>query len=311
MSLAGGDQGIGIRSPQSTLPQEVNQQPWWQLVYCRQWFLRDKQVENYRLKGFEETTAVVGANLVYLRKPQQLEGKGKRGIMPYVLVTTFHEVKTCMDILARQDPQSHPILTVVICDVKVNGQHGRASRWAANQSEPIYVLPDLHCPSTLVHGMPEALKHFLNKSNLPNRLSPSEQNAWSQLKAYRVSDQASASASAAAGTCDESQAADSESESAGVNSQPIVDARQVASPHGCRLVPNKLHQPPGCSRHVEPCKVSLPRTTTAPRQESAWATMGTPPGLAVLSQNTDLCQTFNPRSVCSLVKSYGHMQGQD
>jgi len=80
-------------------------------------------------------------------------------------------------------------LTVVICDVKMNGQHGRASRWAASQSEPSYVLPDLHCPSTLVHGMSELLKHFLIKSNLPNRLSPTEQNAWSQLENYHVSDQ--------------------------------------------------------------------------------------------------------------------------
>jgi len=118
----------------------------------------------------------------------------------------------------------------------------------------------------------------------PHKLAAKEEQGVSQ-------DGASASASTAAGTCDESQAADSESESAGVNSRPIVDGRQVASPHGRRLVPNKLHQLPG-SRHVEPCKVSLPRTTTAPRQESAWATMGTPPGLSVSSQTTDLVPDF-------------------
>merc|ERR1719343_457608 len=52
-------------------------------------------------------------------------------------------------------------------------------------------------------------------------------------------DGASASLSTAAGTCDESQGADSESESAGVNRGPSVDARPVASPHGRRLVPSK------------------------------------------------------------------------
>jgi len=105
-------------------------------------------------------------------------------------------------------------------------------------------------------------------------------------------DGASASASTAAGTCDESQAADSESESAGVNRGPIANARPVASPHGRRLV--KPHQLSGRSPHTEPCKVSLPLTTTAARQQSALATMGTPPGLAVPSRATDLLPDLQP-----------------
>jgi len=108
-----------------------------------------------------------------------------------------------------------------------------------------------------------------------------------------LQDWASASASTAAGTCDESQAADSETESAGVNSGPLVEVRPVASPHGRRLVPNTLHHPSGRSPHIEPCKVSLP-LTTAPRQQSALATMGTPPGLAVPSRATDSLPDFQP-----------------
>lgn len=101
-------------------------------------------------------------------------------------------------------------------------------------------------------------------------------------------DGASASASTAAGTCDESQAADSETESA--TPGPVIDARPVASPHGRRLVPNK----PGPTPHVEPCKVSLPLTTTVTRQQPAFALMGTPPGLAVPSRATDTLPDFEP-----------------
>jgi len=107
-------------------------------------------------------------------------------------------------------------------------------------------------------------------------------------------DGASASASTAAGTCDESQAADSESESAGLNSGPVVDARPVASPHGRRLVPNKPHQLSGQAQHIEPCKVSLPLSTTATRQQSAFALMGTPPGLAVPPRATDSLLDLEP-----------------
>jgi len=107
-------------------------------------------------------------------------------------------------------------------------------------------------------------------------------------------DGASASASTAAGTCDESQAADSESESAGVNSGPVVGARPVASPHGCRQVPSKPYQLSGQSPHIEPCKVSLPLSTTAPRQQSSFALLGTPPGLAVPSHATELLPDSEP-----------------
>jgi len=106
-------------------------------------------------------------------------------------------------------------------------------------------------------------------------------------------DGASASASTAAGTCDESQAADSESESAGVKGGPSVDARPVASPHGRRLVPSKPpHQLSGQSPLIEPCKVSLPLTTTVTKQHSAFSFMGTPPGLAVPSRATDSVPDF-------------------
>jgi len=103
----------------------------------------------------------------------------------------------------------------------------------------------------------------------------------------RVHDGASASGSTAAGTCDESQAADSEAESAGVNSGPVVIARPVASPHGRRLVPSKPQQLASQPPLVEPCKVSLPLSATATRQQPAFSMMGTPPGLSVPSRATD------------------------
>mmetsp|Transcript_72517 Transcript_72517/g.143801 ORF Transcript_72517/g.143801 Transcript_72517/m.143801 type:complete len:452 (+) Transcript_72517:55-1410(+) len=104
---------------------------------------------------------------------------------------------------------------------------------------------------------------------------------------------ASASASTAAGTCDELQVADSESESASLNNGPVVNARPVASPHGRRSVPSKAHQLPGQMSYVGPCKVSLPRATAATKQQSVFATMGTPPGLGVPSRATDLLPDFH------------------
>jgi len=87
---------------------------------------------------------------------------------------------------------------------------------------------------------------------------------------------ASASASTAAGTCDESQSADSEPESASAKGGLDEHCRPEASPHGHKLVPSNLRQfcdqsPP----HVEPCNVSLFGTT------ATFATLGTPPGLDV------------------------------
>jgi len=79
-----------------------------------------------------------------------------------------------------------------------------------------------------------------------------------------------------------------------MNSGPVINARPVASPHGRRLVPSKPHQLSGQSTHVEPCKVSLPLTTTATRQQSAFALMGTPPGLAVPSRAADSLPDCEP-----------------
>jgi len=127
---------------------------------------------------------------VYLRKPQQLEGKDKLGIIPYVLFTTFHEVKRCMEILAGKDPQSRPIFTVVTCDVK---QQIRASRWAGGQSEPIYVYDDMHCSFALVRGICGLANDFLVQNTMSNPPSPGYANARSQFNVYHISDKAEVS----------------------------------------------------------------------------------------------------------------------
>jgi RNA recognition motif-containing protein len=103
-----------------------------------------------------------------------------------------------------------------------------------------------------------------------------------------------ASVSTTAGTSDESQTADSESESSSVISGPVVNVRPVASSHGCRLVPTKPNKFSGHSPHVEHCKVSLLRTTIATRQQQASVTIGKPPGLDVPSQATDSLPVFLP-----------------
>jgi len=97
-------------------------------------------------------------------------------------------------------------------------------------------------------------------------------------------DAGSASVSTAPGTCDESQAADSESESAGVKSRPFADVRSVASPHGRRWVPSKPQQPSDQLPRVKPCNVSFPLTTNVAKQPSTFAAVGTPPGLALPSR---------------------------
>lgn len=108
--------------------------------------------------------------------------------MPYVLLTSFREVKVCMEILAGQAPQNRPVFTVVICDVK--GQYTRATRWAASLSEPMYVFHKLTCHHTLVYGMLEPLNYFLMKNTMPTLLSPSlDRNAWQQSEASQISDQ--------------------------------------------------------------------------------------------------------------------------
>jgi hypothetical protein len=125
-----------------------------------------------------------------LKSVTQFEGGSWRdGITPYVLLTTFHEVKLCMEILAEQDPQHRPVFTMVVCNAK-EGQYKRATRWADRQSVPIYVCREVTCPQSLVHDMLGPLNCLRMKHTKPTLLPPSlDRTSWPQL-ACHISDHA-------------------------------------------------------------------------------------------------------------------------
>jgi len=105
-----------------------------------------------------------------MRRIKQLENcSGGLGDMPYVLLTAWREVKSCLEILARQDPQNHPVFTMILCEVK--GQSRRVCRWAeswpAHATFPVYVCQHLSCPTTLVYDMLDKL--ILHKRNTVQR----------------------------------------------------------------------------------------------------------------------------------------------
>jgi len=183
-----------ISGASTTLPLLPTQQTrrWWRLVCCTERLLRQGGAEHGRRKAFEEATAVVGAELLCLRKAKQFEAWSRKpGTKPYVLLTDWREAKPCMDILAGRGPQNKPVFTVVICEVR--GQYGRASRWAEahseNTAEPVYVCQYLTCSHTLVHGLSAQLNHVLKKNAMPTLLSLSlDKDAWPQLEAGHVLD---------------------------------------------------------------------------------------------------------------------------
>jgi len=144
--------------------------PWWQLVWCHERFQRDGRIETLRREAFQHATAVAGAQLRCMRRIKQLENcSGGLGDMPYVLLTAWREVKSCLEILARQDPQNHPVFTMILCEVK--GQSRRVCRWAeswpAHATFPVYVCQHLSCPTTLVYDMLDKL--ILHKRNTVQR----------------------------------------------------------------------------------------------------------------------------------------------
>lgn len=107
--------------------------------------------------------------------------------MPWVLLTSFHSVRLCMEILEKEPPQNMPVFTLVVCNPRKEGQYRRATKLVDSMSVPIYVCRET-CAQSMVAGMLGPLNCLLTKNTKPTLLPPSvDQNAWPQL-ACHISD---------------------------------------------------------------------------------------------------------------------------